>query len=263
MRTRTSWKRGDGRWAVSEESDSQMFSRLASYMHPFPYVDAVNFAFRPWLTSQSVQELCSRNASSSRVDCSAHGIPTLSDYLKSPTQPPLVKSSRLVTPASAVSLPSLDPVTDDEELVDSKEPVGMTLSPIPSSPDETVSETVGSTVSDAMKGTVSDAMKGTVSDAITTPSSETPMPHPTGEKTLTEPGSPSDWHSVFVNPPLHRVLFRSIANGINSLISNVNAAEKHPAITNYSAIPFGDADSEDYDRIMKRVSVAVGARREA
>lgn len=232
-----------------------MFSRLASYMHPFPYVDAVNFAFRPWLTSQSVQELCSRNASSSRVDCSAHGIPTLSDYLKSPTQPPLVKSSRLVTPASAVSLPSLDPVTDDEELVDSKEPVGMTLSPIPSSPDETVSETVGSTVSDAMKGTVS--------DAATTPSSETPMPHPTGEKTLTEPGSPSDWHSVFVNPPLHRVLFRSIANGINSLISNVNAAEKHPAITNYSAIPFGDADSEDYDRIMKRVSVAVGARREA
>ena len=232
-----------------------MFSRLASYMHPFPYVDAVNFAFRPWLTSQSVQELCSRNASSSRVDCSAHGIPTLSDYLKSPTQPPLVKSSRLVTPASAVSLPSLDPVTDDEELVDSKEPVGMTLSPIPSSPDETVS--------DAMKGTVSDAMKGTVSDAATTPSSETPMPHPTGEKTLTEPGSPSDWHSVFVNPPLHRVLFRSIANGINSLISNVNAAEKHPAITNYSAIPFGDADSEDYDRIMKRVSVAVGARREA
>lgn len=224
-------------------------------MHPFPYVDAVNFAFRPWLTSQSVQELCSRNASSSRVDCSAHGIPTLSDYLKSPTQPPLVKSSRLVTPASAVSLPSLDPVTDDEELVDSKEPVGMTLSPIPSSPDETVSETVGSTVSDAMKGTVS--------DAATTPSSETPMPHPTGEKTLTEPGSPSDWHSVFVNPPLHRVLFRSIANGINSLISNVNAAEKHPAITNYSAIPFGDADSEDYDRIMKRVSVAVGARREA
>lgn len=232
-----------------------MFSRLASYMHPFPYVDAVNFAFRPWLTSQSVQELCSRNASSSRVDCSAHGIPTLSDYLKSPTQPPLVKSSRLVTPASAVSLPSLDPVTDDEELVDSKEPVGMTLSPIPSSPDETVSETVGSTVSDAMKGTVS--------DAATTPSSETPMPHPTDEKTLTEPGSPSDWHSVFVNPPLHRVLFRSIANGINSLISNVNAAEKHPAITNYSAIPFGDADSEDYDRIMKRVSVAVGARREA
>ena len=224
-------------------------------MHPFPYVDAVNFAFRPWLTSQSVQELCSRNASSSRVDCSAHGIPTLSDYLKSPTQPPLVKSSRLVTPASAVSLPSLDPVTDDEELMDSKEPVGMTLSPIPSSPDETVSETVGSTVSDAMKGTVS--------DAATTPSSETPMPHPTGEKTLTEPGSPSDWHSVFVNPPLHRVLFRSIANGINSLISNVNAAEKHPAITNYSAIPFGDADSEDYDRIMKRVSVAVGARREA
>ena len=106
-------------------------------------------------------------------------------------------------------------------------------------------------------------MKGTVSDAATTPSSETPMPHPTGEKTLTEPGSPSDWHSVFVNPPLHRVLFRSIANGINSLISNVNAAEKHPAITNYSAIPFGDADSEDYDRIMKRVSVAVGARREA
>ena len=174
-----------------------------------------------------------------------------------------MKSSRLVTPASAVSLPSLDPVTDDEELVDSKEPVGMTLSPIPSSPDETVSETVGSTVSDAMKGTVSDAMKGTVSDAATTPSSETPMPHPTGEKTLTEPGSPSDWHSVFVNPPLHRVLFRSIANGINSLISNVNAAEKHPAITNYSAIPFGDADSEDYDRIMKRVSVAVGARREA
>ena len=232
-----------------------MFSRLASYMHPFPYVDAVNFAFRPWLTSQSVQELCSRNASSSRVDCSAHGIPTLSDYLKSPTQPPLVKSSRLVTPASAVSLPSLDPVTDDEELVDSKEPVGMTLSPIPSSPDETVSETVGSTVSDAMKGTVS--------DTATTPSSETPMPHPTDEKTLTEPGSPSDWHSVFVNPPLHRVLFRSIANGINSLISNVNAAEKHPAITNYSAIPFGDADSEDYDRIMKRVSVAVGARREA
>lgn len=232
-----------------------MFSRLASYMHPFPYVDAVNFAFRPWLTSQSVQELCSRNASSSRVDCSAHGIPTLSDYLKSPTQPPLVKSSRLVTPASAVSLPSLDPVTDDEELMDSKEPVGMTLSPIPSSPDETVSETVGSTVSDAMKGTVS--------DAATTPSSETPMPHPTDEKTLTEPGSPSDWHSVFVNPPLHRVLFRSIANGINSLISNVNAAEKHPAITNYSAIPFGDADSEDYDRIMKRVSVAVGARREA
>ena len=232
-----------------------MFSRLASYMHPFPYVDAVNFAFRPWLTSQSVQELCSRNASSSRVDCSAHGIPTLSDYLKSPTQPPLVKSSRLVTPASAVSLPSLDPVTDDEELLDSKEPVGMALSPIPSSPDETVSETVGSTVSDAMKGTVS--------DAATTPSSETPMPHPTGEKTLTEPGSPSDWHSVFVNPPLHRVLFRSIANGINSLISNVNAAEKHPAITNYSAIPFGDADSEDYDRIMKRVSVAVGARREA
>ena len=232
-----------------------MFSRLASYMHPFPYVDAVNFAFRPWLTSQSVQELCSRNASSSRVDCSAHGIPTLSDYLKSPTQPPLVKSSRLVTPASAVSLPSLDPVTDDEELMDSKEPVGMTLSPIPSSPDETVSETVGSTVSDAMKGTVS--------DAATTPSSETPMPHPTGEKTLTEPGSPSDWHSVFVNPPLHRVLFRSIANGINSLISNVNAAEKHPAITNYSAIPFGDADSEEYDRIMKRVSVAVGARREA
>ena len=232
-----------------------MFSRLASYMHPFPYVDAVNFAFRPWLTSQSVQELCSRNASSSRVDCSAHGIPTLSDYLKSPTQPPLVKSSRLVTPASAVSLPSLDPVTDDEELVDSKEPVGMTLSPIPSSPDETVSETVGSTVSDAMKGTVS--------DAATTPSSETPMPHPTDEKTLTEPGSPSDWHSVFVNPPLHRVLFRSIANGINSLISNVNAAEKQPAITNYSAIPFGDADSEDYDRIMKRVSVAVGARREA
>lgn len=232
-----------------------MFSRLASYMHPFPYVDAVNFAFRPWLTSQSVQELCSRNASSSRVDCSAHGIPTLSDYLKSPTQPPLVKSSRLVTPASAVSLPSLDPVTDDEELMDSKEPVGMTLSPIPSSPDETVSETVGSTVSDAMKGTVS--------DAATTPSSETPMPHPTGEKTLTEPGSPSDWHSVFVNPPLHRVLFRSIANGINSLINNVNAAEKHPAITNYSAIPFGDADSEDYDRIMKRVSVAVGARREA
>lgn len=232
-----------------------MFSRLASYMHPFPYVDAVNFAFRPWLTSQSVQELCSRNASSSRVDCSAHGIPTLSDYLKSPTQPPLVKSSRLVTPASAVSLPSLDPVTDDEELMDSKEPVGMTLSPIPSSPDETVSETVGSTVSD----TVNDALKGTVSDT----SSETPMPHPTGEKTLTEPGSPSDWHSVFVNPPLHRVLFRSIANGINSLISNVNAAEKHPAITNYSAIPFGDADSEDYDRIMKRVSVAVGARREA
>ena len=232
-----------------------MFSRLASYMHPFPYVDAVNFAFRPWLTSQSVQELCSRNASSSRVDCSAHGIPTLSDYLKSPTQPPLVKSSRLVTPASAVSLPSLDPVTDDEELVDSKEPVGMTLSPIPSSPDETVSETVGSTVSD----TVNDALKGTVSDT----SSETPMPHPTGEKTLTEPGSPSDWHSVFVNPPLHRVLFRSIANGINSLISNVNAAEKHPAITNYSAIPFGDADSEDYDRIMKRVSVVVGARREA
>lgn len=232
-----------------------MFSRLASYMHPFPYVDAVNFAFRPWLTSQSVQELCPHIASSSRVDCSAHGIPTLSDYLKSPTQPPLVKSSRLVTPASAVSLPSLDPVTDDEELVDSKEPVGMTLSPIPSSPDETVSETVGSTVSDAMKGTVS--------DAATTPSSETPMPHPTGEKTLTEPGSPSDWHSVFVNPPLHRVLFRSIANGINSLISNVNAAEKHPAITNYSAIPFGDADSEDYDRIMKRVSVAVGARREA
>lgn len=224
-------------------------------MHPFPYVDAVNFAFRPWLTSQSVQELCPHIASSSRVDCSAHGIPTLSDYLKSPTQPPLVKSSRLVTPASAVSLPSLDPVTDDEELVDSKEPVGMTLSPIPSSPDETVSETVGSTVSDAMKGTVS--------DAATTPSSETPMPHPTGEKTLTEPGSPSDWHSVFVNPPLHRVLFRSIANGINSLISNVNAAEKHPAITNYSAIPFGDADSEDYDRIMKRVSVAVGARREA
>lgn len=232
-----------------------MFSRLASYMHPFPYVDAVNFAFRPWLTSQSVQELCPHIASSSRVDCSAHGIPTLSDYLKSPTQPPLVKSSRLVTPASAVSLPSLDPVTDDEELLDSKEPVGMTLSPIPSSPDETVSEAVGSTVSD----TVNDALKGTVSDT----SSETPMSHPTGEKTLTEPGSPSDWHSVFVNPPLHRVLFRSIANGINSLISNVNAAEKHPAITNYSAIPFGDADSEDYDRIMKRVSVAVGARREA
>ena len=251
MRTRTSWKRGDGRWEVSEESDSQMFSRLASYMHPFPYVDAVNFAFRPWLTSQSVQELCSRIASSSRVDCSAHGIPKLSDYLKSPTQPPLVNSSRLVTPASAVSLPSLDPVTDDEELMDSKEPVGMTLSPIPSSLDETVNETVNETV------------KGTVSDTATTTSSETPMSHPAGEKTLMEPGSPSDWHSVFVNPPLHRVLFRSIANGINSLISNVNAAEKHPAITNYSAIPFGNADSEDYDRIMKRVSVAVGTRREA
>ena len=204
-----------------------------------------------------------------------------------------------------MSLPSLDIVTDEDELVGAKEPVGMALSPIPSTPSDTVSERVGGTVSERVGGTVNERVGGTVSERVggtvservggtvservggtvservgatvnervgatvndggnnnmndngNTTANETPVL--TGEKTLPGAEGPSDWHSVFVNPPLHRVLFRSIANGINNLINNVNAAERHPAITNYSAIPFGDAESEDYDRIMKRVSVGVGA----
>lgn len=217
-------------------------------MHPFPYVDAVNFAFRPWLNVQSIQDICDLPTSSSPIDCTSHGIPKLSDFIKSSTQPPLITSSRIATASSVLSLPALDPVLDDE--VEEKEPVGMTLSPIPSA-DETA------TATEAGAETVTQS----VVNAPTATVNETPV-RSVYDKWSEVEEAPS-WHSVFVNPPLYRVVFRGIQRGVNHLLGSVNAGEQHVVMTNYSAIPFGEADEEEYGRIVDRVSVGEQARREA
>lgn len=126
----------------------------------------------------------------------------------------------------------------------------MMLSPIPSS-DETATST------EAGAESVVKAPTETVSETV----SETPVRN-VHDKWAEVEEAPS-WHSVFVNPPLHRVLFRGIQRGVNHLLGSVNSGEQHVAMTNYSAIPFGEADEEEYGRIIERVSVGELARREA
>lgn len=171
--------------------------------------------------------------------------------MKSSTQPPLVTSPRIATAASVLSLPALDPVSDDE--LDEKEPVGMALSPIPSTSDDTISDTPTTLATEPSNDTVS----GTVNDT------GTDTPARGAESRWAKLEEAPSWSSVFVNPPLHRVLFRSIQRGVSHILANAGAGERHMAVTNYSAIPFGEAETEDYNRMMERVSVGVWARREA
>ena len=171
--------------------------------------------------------------------------------MKRSTQPPLVTSPRIATAASVLSLPALDPVSDDE--LDEKEPVGMALSPIPSTSDDTISDTPTTLATEPSNDTVS----GTVNDT------GTDTPARGAESRWAKLEEAPSWSSVFVNPPLHRVLLRSIQRGVSHILANAGAGERHMAVTNYSAIPFGEAETEDYNRMMERVSVGVWARREA
>ena len=227
------------------------------------------------MSVQSIQDICIAIISSSRADCTSHGIPKLSDFMKSSTQPPLVTSPRIATAASVLSLPALDPVSDDE--LDEKEPVGMALSPIPSASDDTISDTpttlvtvpsndtvsgtVNDTGTDTGTDTVNDTVSGTVNDTVNSTVTDTPARG--AESRWAKLEEAPSWSSVFVNPPLHRVLFRSIQRGVSHILANAGAGERHMAVTNYSAIPFGEAETEDYNRMMERVSVGVWARREA
>lgn len=203
------------------------------------------------MSVQSIQDICIAIISSSRADCTSHGIPKLSDFMKSSTQPPLVTSPRIATAASVLSLPALDPVSDDE--LDEKEPVGMALSPIPSTSDDTISDTPTTLATEPSNDTVSGTVNDTVNDT----------PTRGAESRWAKLEEAPSWSSVFVNPPLHRVLFRSIQRGVSHILANAGAGERHMAVTNYSAIPFGEAETEDYNRMMERVSVGVWARREA
>ena len=198
------------------------------------------------MSVQSIQDICIAIISSSRADCTSHGIPKLSDFMKSSTQPPLVTSPRIATAASVLSLPALDPVSDDE--LDEKEPVGMALSPIPSTSDDTISDTPTTLVTEPSNDTVS----GTVTDTVNDTGTDTPARG--AESRWAKLEEAPSWSSVFVNPPLH---------GVSHILANAGAGERHMAVTNYSAIPFGEAETEDYNRMMERVSVGVWARREA
>ena len=215
------------------------------------------------MSVQSIQDICIAIISSSRADCTSHGIPKLSDFMKSSTQPPLVTSPRIATAASVLSLPALDPVSDDE--LDEKEPVGMALSPIPSTSDETVSDTPTTLVTEPSNDTVSGTVNDTVNDTGTDTGTDTVNDTPArgAESRWAKLEEAPSWSSVFVNPPLHRVLFRSIQRGVSHILANAGAGERHMAVTNYSAIPFGEAETEDYNRMMERVSVGVWVRREA
>ena len=179
--------------------------------------------------------------------------------MKSSTQPPLVTSPRIATAASVLSLPALDPVSDDE--LDEKEPVGMALSPIPSTSDETVSDTPTTLVTEPSNDTVSGTVNDTVNDTGNDTGTDTSARG--AESRWAKLEEAPSWSSVFVNPPLHRVLFRSIQRGVSHILANAGAGERHMAVTNYSAIPFGEAETEDYNRMMERVSVGVWVRREA
>ena len=211
------------------------------------------------MSVQSIQDICIAIISSSRADCTSHGIPKLSDFMKSSTQPPLVTSPRIATAASVLSLPALDPVSDDE--LDEKEPVGMALSPIPSTSDDTISDTPTTLVTEPSNDTVSDTVNDTGTDTGTDTVNDTPARG--AESRWAKLEEAPSWSSVFVNPPLHRVLLRSIQRGVSHILANAGAGERHMAVTNYSAIPFGEAETEDYNRMMERVSVGVWARREA
>lgn len=219
------------------------------------------------MSVQSIQDICIAIISSSRADCTSHGIPKLSDFMKSSTQPPLVTSPRIATAASVLSLPALDPVSDDE--LDEKEPVGMALSPIPSTSDDTISDTPTTLVTepsnDTVSGTVTDTGTDTGTDTVndTVNDTGTDTPARGAESRWAKLEEAPSWSSVFVNPPLHRVLLRSIQRGVSHILANAGAGERHMAVTNYSAIPFGEAETEDYNRMMERVSVGVWARREA
>ena len=211
------------------------------------------------MSVQSIQDICIAIISSSRADCTSHGIPKLSDFMKSSTQPPLVTSPRIATAASVLSLPALDPVSDDE--LDEKEPVGMALSPIPSTSDDTISDTPTTLATEPSNDTVSGTVNDTVNDTVSGTGTDTPTRG--AESRWAKLEEAPSWSSVFVNPPLHRVLFRSIQRGVSHILANAGAGERHMAVTNYSAIPFGEAETEDYNRMMERVSVGVWARREA
>ena len=183
--------------------------------------------------------------------------------MKSSTQPPLVTSPRIATAASVLSLPALDPVSDDE--LDEKEPVGMALSPIPSASDDTISDTPTTLVTEPSNDTVSGTVNATGTDTVndTVSGTGTDTPARGAESRWARLEEALSWSSVFVNPPLHRVLFRSIQRGVSHILANAGAGERHMAVTNSSAIPFGEAETEDYNRMMERVSVGVWARREA
>lgn len=211
------------------------------------------------MSVQSIQDICIAIISSSRADCTSHGIPKLSDFMKSSTQPPLVTSPRIATAASVLSLPALDPVSDDD--LDEKEPVGMALSPIPSTSDDTISDTPTTLVTEPSNDTVSGTVNDTVNDTGNDTGTDTSARG--AESRWAKLEEAPSWSSVFVNPPLHRVLFRSIQRGVSHILANAGAGERHMAVTNYSAIPFGEAETEDYNRMMERVSVGVRARREA
>lgn len=181
--------------------------------------------------------------------------------MKSPTQPPLVTSPRIATAASVLSLPALDPVSDDE--LDEKEPVGMALSPIPSASDETASDTPATLPTEPSNDTGSSTVNDTVNNTVNDTVNDTVTPARGAESRWAKLEEAPSWSSVFVNPPLHRVLFRSIQRGVSHILANAGAGERHMAMTNYSAIPFGEAESEDYNRMMERVSVGARARCEA
>ena len=172
------------------------------------------------MSVQSIQDICIAIISSSRADCTSHGIPKLSDFMKSSTQPPLVTSPRIATAASV---------------------------------DDTISDTPTTLATEPSNDTVS----GTVNDT------GTDTPARGAESRWAKLEEAPSWSSVFVNPPLHRVLLRSIQRGVSHILANAGAGERHMAVTNYSAIPFGEAETEDYNRMMERVSVGVWARREA